>query len=773
MKARILSWCLLLGLMPALALAGDAASIEKKNDAPIGKKIADFTGRDYRGKEVSLSDTAGAKAIVVVFLGTECPLAKLYAPRLVELEKQFASQGVKFIGIDSNRQDLGTEVAHYAREAQIEFPLLKDAGNSLADLFGAQRTPEAFVLDKDHVVRYHGRIDDQYGFMKQGIAYQRTEPNRRDLAEAIGEVVAGKNVSEPLTAVQGCLIGRVKEPVANSEVTYSNQIARIFNANCVECHRAGQIAPFPLTSYDEAVGWADMIQEVVQDRRMPPWHADPAIGTFSNDCRLSEKDLAAINTWVKNGAPEGDPKDLPAAPQFTEGWQIPKPDAVICMADEPYNVPAEGTVEYQRFVVDPGWTEDKWIKAMECRPGNHAVVHHIIVYLIPPGVAPTGRAGRLQTNWLGAFAPGLRQEPLPEGYARYVQKGSKLLFEMHYTPNGVAQQDRSCAAFVFADPATVKKEVAVQNAGNFTFKIPPQDPNYEVESEFVFRQPATLLTISPHMHVRGKDFLYELIYPDGKKETLLWVPRYDFGWQTTYWLTEPKQIPRGAKMHCVAHFDNSPDNLANPDPNATVQWGEQTWEEMMFGWFEMALSEQDLTAPATDSALRVKEFLKQAQGDAIQIDAQLKQLAPKALENPKSWELVTWQVLELVPQVDRMCVTCVDGDKLRLKVVQDRIGLKTPFHSTSTVAKAQGDALADYALDNKVVINDSLVNVKGPTMNKMAKKDIRSSMHVPVTINGQRCTVNFWSTEEGAFPPEAAQLLEQIAHLVADGPAAK
>jgi hypothetical protein len=313
----------------------------------------------------------------------------------------------------------------------------------------------------------------------------------------------------------------------------------------------------------------------------------------------------------------------------------------------------------------------------------------------------------------------------------------------------------------------------VQNAGNFTFKIPPQDPNYEVESEFVFRQNATLLTISPHMHVRGKDFFYELIYPDGKKETLLWVPRYDFGWQTTYWLTEPKQIPRGSKMHCVAHFDNSPDNLANPDPNATVAWGEQTWEEMMFGWFEMALTDQDLTAPATDSALRVKEFLKQAEGDTIQVDQQLKQLAGKALETPKTWELVTWQILELVPQVDRVCITTVDGDKLRLKMVQDRIGLKTPFHSTSTVAKAEGEALADYALGDKVVVNDSLANVKGPTMNKMAKKDIHSSMHVPVQINGQRCTMNFWSTEEAAFPPQAAQILEQIARLVAEGSQAK
>ena len=410
---------------------------------------------------------------------------------------------------------------------------------------------------------------------------------------------------------------------------------------------------------------------------------------------------------------------------------------------------------------------------MECKAGNHAIVHHIIVYVIPPGVGADGPRRPFADQLAGGVRPGLRQVPLEEGYARYVQKGSKLLFEMHYTPNGTAQPDRSYAGFKFADPATVKKEVAVQNAGNFTFKIPPHDPNFEVESEFVFRQNAILLTISPHMHVRSKDFFYQLIYPDGKKESLLWVPRYDFGWQTTYWLTEPKQVPRGAKLHCVAHFDNSEDNLANPNPNSEVSWGEQTWEEMMFGWFEMALADQDLTAPATDSALRVKEFLKQAEGDAIQVDDQLKALSRKALESPKSFELVGWQVLELVPQVDRMCITCVDGDKLRLKMLQERLGLKTPFRSASTVVKAEGEALADYALGDKTVINDSLAAVKGPTMNKMARKDMRSSMHVPVQIDGQRCTVNFWSSEEGAFPPQAAQILEQIAHLVAEGSGGK
>ncbi len=585
---------LLLVTLLAVVAAGPVARANDKS--PVGKKVENFTATDFRGKEVSLNDLADSKYVVVAFLGTECPLAKLYGPRLAELATEFEGQGVAFLGIDSNRQDSIAELAHFAKEHNIAFPLLKDAGNTIADKLGAVRTPEVFLLDADRVVRYWGRIDDQYGFQENGVGFLREKPLTRNLADAIASLIAGKAVANAEAASHGCLIGRVKQPVADSDVTYSKHIAKIFNNNCVYCHREKQIGPFQLTTYDEAVGWADMIREVVNDRRMPPWHADPKVGHFSNDARLSDADLALINKWVDNGAPEGDPKDLPPAPEFAEGWKIPKPDTVIYMADKENDVPATGTVEYQRFVVDPGFKEDKWVQAMECVPGNPAVVHHIIVYLVPPGVTPSGQAGRLRSNWLGAFAPGVRPQILEEGLGRYIQAGSQLLFEMHYTPNGTPAKDRSYVGFKWADPKTVKKEVAVQNAGNFTFKIPAGDPNYEVESEFVFRQKTLLLSVSPHMHVRGKDFRYDLIYPDGKSETLLWVPRYDFGWQTTYQLSEPKEVPRGSKLYCVAHFDNSADNYSNPNPNKEVTWGEQTWEEMMFGWFEMSLADQDLDA---------------------------------------------------------------------------------------------------------------------------------------------------------------------------------
>ncbi len=754
-----------LWLVTVLSLLLGGTNLTADETSPIGKKVDSFAAKDFRGKATSLEDLAGNRLVVVAFLGTECPLAKLYAPRLAELADEFTDRGVAFVGVNSNQQDSITELAHYAAEYGIEFPLLKDVGNVIADQFEAVRTPEIFVLDQDRVVQYFGRVDDQFGFQGNGIAYQRNEPRRRDLAIALEELLAHKPVTQAVCLNQGCHIGRVKKPEAESEITYSKHIAKIYNDNCVTCHREGQIGPFSLTSYDEAAGWAEMCREVTSQRRMPPWHADPAIGHFGNDARLSDEEIAMIDKWCDNGAPEGDPADLPPAPVFPEGWQIPEPDEVVYMADEAYDVPASGTIEYQKFVVDPGWTEDKWVQAIECVPGNPAVVHHIIVYLIPPDVTPSGQAGRLRSNWLGAFAPGLRTKPLDTGYARYVQKGSKLLFELHYTANGTPQKDRSFAGFVFADPKTVQKEVAVQNAANFAFKIPPGAPNHAVEADFVFRQNSLLLSMSPHLHLRGKAFRYELIYPDGKEETLLWIPGYDFGWQTTYELAEPKYVPRGSTLHCVAYYDNSEDNLANPDPSEEVTWGEQTWDEMMFGWFEMALADQDLTKPASAASLRLQDFLQDA--DLVKLDENLKAMARTANESDKAFERFAWQMFEVVPQLDRMCITSVEKGKLRLKRMHQRLGLRTSLRSRSTVVRAKGQSLAEYASGYDTVVNQAMADASGTIMAGMAKKDIRSSMHVPVEIGGVPCTVNFWSAEAEAFPPQAVRVLEQAARLMA------
>lgn len=581
-------------LLSVACLVALLASATSAAESRVGRAIDNFTLRDYLGTEHTLDELGGDGPTVVAFLGTECPLAKLYAPRLVELADEFESRGVTFVGINSNVQDSVTEMASYARRAGIEFPILKDVGNVVADQFGAIRTPEIFVLDADRVVRYWGRVDDQYGFQK-GVGYQRPEPERRDLAEALNELLDGKEVSVPQTSAPGCHIGRVRQVSVDSEVTYSNQIARVFQKYCVECHREGEIAPFPLRTYDDVVGWGEMIREVVEEQRMPPWHANPAHGSFANDVRMSDDDKQLVYDWVAAGCPEGDPADLPEPRQFAQGWQIGEPDMVVQMADEAMEVPATGVIDYKHLVVDPGFTEDMWVQAAECRPGNRAVVHHIIVFVKPPNDRSLGHGGL--SGFLAATAPGAKPMVAPPGMAKLVPAGSKFVFQMHYTPNGTATTDLSSIGLKFVPASSVEHQLSTSTAANPFFRIPAGDPNYEVKAYKTFRRDTLLVSLYPHMHLRGKSFRYTAVYPDGTEEILLDVPRYDFNWQNTYELAEPKVMPRGSRLIAEATFDNSEDNLANPDPTAEVTFGEQTFDEMMIGFFDAA----DLSSPDDES----------------------------------------------------------------------------------------------------------------------------------------------------------------------------
>jgi peroxiredoxin/mono/diheme cytochrome c family protein len=564
------------------------AAAEKSS---IGKQISDFSLRDYHGKPVALGDFADSKLVVVAFLGTDCPLVKLYGPRLDGLAKKYASAGVAFLGINSNRQDQPREIGAFARLHGITIPILKDPDNSVADMFEAVRTPEIFVLDNDRKVRYRGRVDDQYGFTT-GTGYGRPNLKRSDLSEAIDELLAGKEVSVPTTDVAGCLIGRIPKVAPHGDVTYSKQIARIFQDHCIECHRAGEIGPFPMTSYEEVLGWGEMIQEVVDQQRMPPWHANPEHGNFRNERRLSDDEKQLIAQWVKNGQPEGDPKDLPEPRVFATGWQIPEPDQVVYMDDKPFKVPAEGVVDYIHYVVDPGFKEDKWVKAVQARPENRAVVHHIIVSVQAPG---EGADGAFRTRGgLAGYAPGMQAREYPKGVGIKIPAGSKLIFQMHYTPNGVEALDRSSVGLVFADPSEIKYESRGGVCGTTSFKIPAGDPDFVIEATQKLGRDIVLTGMMPHTHVRGKSFKYEVTYPDGRHEVLLDVPHFDFNWQLWYDFIEPKRLPKGAVIRTTAHYDNSESNLYNPDPTVDVTYGDQTWEEMMFGWYSTILPRDEV-----------------------------------------------------------------------------------------------------------------------------------------------------------------------------------
>ena len=585
-----------MGCLASLALASENAQ------TPIGKKVENFSLPNTYGQAVSLADYPN-KIVVLAFMGTECPLARNYAPRLRDLAAEFGSQGVVFLGIDSNMQDSLTEMAAFAKKTQLTIPLLKDNNNELADKVGAVRTPEVFLLDTERVVRYWGRIDDQYG-LATGTGYARPKLTERFLADAIAEVLAGKEVGRPVAKAVGCYIGRATKVAAHGDVTYSNQIARVVQNRCVSCHRKDEVAPFTLTSYEEVVCWAETIREVVEEGRMPPWFADPRYGHFSNDARLSPDEKQLLCTWIDNGCPEGATKDLPAPRKFAEGWQIGEPDEVYYMANTPSKIQAEGVMPYKTYTVDPGWTTDKWIQAAEARPGNRAVVHHI---LVTPKAPPGKASSAAPFAGIAGYAPGTPPMICPKETATFVPAGSKLVFQMHYTPNGVEQEDRSMVGIKFADPGSIKKLLRSGMILNLGIRIPAGAADYELKAKSRLAKDIVMLELAPHMHVRGKSFRFEAEYPDGTREVLLDVPRYDFNWQLRYILSEPKLIPKGTLLHTTAHYDNSAENPANPDPTREVTFGEQTWDEMMIGIYSSIDPAEDLTvtAPSKDASAEV------------------------------------------------------------------------------------------------------------------------------------------------------------------------
>jgi len=558
---------------------------EKAPASPVGKTVAEFLLSDSHGKQVALSDFREKKAIVLYFMGTGCPIANLYLPALVELQKKYEPQGLSIVGVHSNAGLTLEEIARHADEHKFALPVLHDAEHRVADALGAERTAEVFLLDERRVVRYHGRIDDRYGY-----TYKRGTALRNDLEEAVKELLAGKAISVPDTPPRGCLITRKKQPAALADVTYTQHVSRILQQRCQECHRPGMIGPFPLMTYDDAVENSAMMKEVVLQRRMPPWHADPRYGDFSNNRRMPQEELDQLVSWIDAGTPRGDDKDLPPARQYAEGWQIGQPDMVFRLPKE-VTIAAQGTVPYLYYRVPTNFKEDVWIQAAEAKPGNRAVVHHIIVYYRDPKQRENPEH-RLQDHHVVGTAPGDPPLVLPKGVARKIPAGSELVFQMHYTPTGKEETDQSEVGFIlYKDKEPPRYNATAKAIVNARFRIPAGASNHRVEARHTFNRDTIVFSLMPHMHVRGKDFLFRAKYPDGRDEILLSVPSYDFNWQNSYTPAKPLLLPKGTTLECVAHYDNSKDNPANPDPTKEVRWGDQTWEEMMIGWLSCAPAE--------------------------------------------------------------------------------------------------------------------------------------------------------------------------------------
>jgi hypothetical protein len=416
-----------------------------------------------------------------------------------------------------------------------------------------------------------------------------------------------------------CLLGQTTN---TAPVTFAKDVAPLLAKNCQSCHRPGEAAPFSLLTYEQARPWAAAVKQAVQMKAMPPWYADPKYGHFSNDRSLTAKEIDTIVAWVNGGAPKGDPKDTPAPVEFVEGWGIPKPDAIFELP-QAFAVPASGKIEYQYVIEPTGFTEDKWVQMTEVRPTDRSVVHHIIAYLREPGShyfkdqkpgvffeAPPPKADEktdtsaLPSDFLVGYAPGQPPEVLAPGQAKLIKAGSDIVFEVHYTPNGKATTDRTKLGLIFAkEPA--RERVLTLSASNGLFQIPPGDPDYRVDASFEVASQVKLSGLHPHMHTRGKDFEYRLVFPNGETQTILRVPAYNWHWQLWYNLSEPIVLPKGTKIECTAHFDNSPNNRENPDPTKTVIWGQQNWDEMMVGFFNLVF----------DAKMPVKELLRDHQAE--------------------------------------------------------------------------------------------------------------------------------------------------------------
>jgi hypothetical protein len=401
----------------------------------------------------------------------------------------------------------------------------------------------------------------------------------------------------------GCVYGQ--DVPGGPPPTFTKDVAPILQQHCQTCHRPGEAAPFSMLTYADTKPWALMIRQVVTHKMMPPWFADPKYGHFANERSLTAEEIHTLVAWVNGGASEGNPKDMPPpVTKFAEGWGIPKPD-VVFQLPKPFKIPATGVMQYQYVIVPTGFKKDTWVQALELRPTDRAVVHHSIAYLREPGSnyfkdmkpgvffeAPPQKTddktdtSALPSDFLVGYAPGQPAEILRPGQGKLIKAGSDIVFEVHYTTNGKAAEDQTRLGLVLAKTPPTER-VLTLSASNGTFKIPPGDPDYRVDASFEVRKDVKLLGLHPHMHSRGKDFEYTLVFPDGRKEKILSVPTYNWHWQLWYNLAQPIDLPPGTKIECTAHFDNSVNNPENPDPTKAVMWGQQSWDEMMVGFFNL------------------------------------------------------------------------------------------------------------------------------------------------------------------------------------------
>jgi hypothetical protein len=583
---------LLLGCAAALA-AGWAPHVEAA-DASFGhrpgERVPELATIDIHGQSKRLLERAGPQGLVLFLRDVECPVSQRYTPAIRRFVSDRDFTGYRFVVADVTPHAPAEARRHALSGRNLD--TIVDPQRRLAAQLRAETTAEVFVIDERGTLRYRGAIDDQYG-----ITFQKPRAEHAWLRDAMRAIRAGDSPAEPRTQASGCAIAAdPPAPAASRAATYHNRISRIIQARCETCHRVGGMAPMPLQTYRQVYERRAVIEAMVTAGLMPPWSARRGVGHWANDRSLSEEERGALLGWIRNGAPQGDAREAPRPRRYAAGWTIGKPDAVLPIP-EAFAVPAEGMVAYKNVFVKTGFAEDRWVSAVEVRPTQPKAVHHVLVFLEEPGrrhLTPEERK-RLGAKAppepvdgaLGFFAatvPGAVGTRFPPGTAKLLPRGAWLRFEIHYQPMGKAVVDRTEIGLRFAHAPM--REVKGLAAPNTQFVIPPFARRHVVSATHHFGVAGELVTLFPHMHLRGAAFSYDLKYPDGRIERLLDVPRFDFNWQSHYEFATPLAVPAGSQLIARATYDNSKDNPWNPDPSQAVRWGPLTTDEMMIGYFD-------------------------------------------------------------------------------------------------------------------------------------------------------------------------------------------
>ena len=563
-----------------------------ESTAPDAQTLLKIAFNDIEGKSHRLASLLETGPTVFVFTSSECPMARRYSMRMKRLFEDFEAKGVSFFALHSNADDPVEAVREHAREFPLPFPVVKDYHGYLARRLGATTTPQAFVIGQGGHLLYRGALDDN--------RYEN-QVTTHYLADAITAVLGKQETANTKTAAVGCAI-HLQTPDEVEQVTYSEHVARIFQDNCQSCHRAGEVAPFGLTSFKKARAYSKEIREHVLARNMPPWKPAHGFGEFQDDTSLSDDEISLLVKWIDQGTAQGDPTVAPPAPQFAEGWEHGEPDMVVSMSED-YSVGPEGEDDYRHFIIrkeDLNLSEDRYVSAVDVQPGNRSVVHHVLVYVDRTGKAReldaqdpgygytrAGGTGFKIDNGLGGWAPGARVSFQPHGFGKRLAQDGDIVLQVHYYRTGRTEMDRTKVGLYFSKvqrPKAVETRLAI----NPLFSIPPGERDFPVSASYQLEQDFYLTSVAPHMHQMGTRIKLDAQLPGSNQHgaseiPLIYIKDWDFAWQGTYRFKQPVFLPKGTVIKLSCLFDNLTDH--------PVTWGEKTSDEMAIGFLSVIKAE--------------------------------------------------------------------------------------------------------------------------------------------------------------------------------------